>query len=70
MGYEPVQSRTNPIEFVIKPLADYIDINKAQLRLAVKITKLGGSATGEEKKYKEHCKAHRASVHTQHVNKR
>lgn len=67
VGYEPVQSRTNPIEFVIKPLADYIDINKTELRLAVKITKQGGSATGERKKYKVHCKAHRAAVQTLHV---
>ena len=52
MGYEPVQSRTNPIEFVIKPLADYIDINKTERRLAVKITKQGGSATGEGKSTK------------------
>ena len=29
---------TNPTEFVIKPLADYIDINKTELRLVVKIT--------------------------------
>lgn len=67
VGYEPVQSRTNPIELVIKPLADYIDINKTELRIAVMITKQGGSATGEGKKYKVHSKAHRAAVHTLHV---
>ena len=39
VNYEPVQSGTNPIEFVIKPLSDYIDINKTELRLAIKITK-------------------------------
>ena len=39
VNYEPVQSGTNPIEFVIKPLSDYIDINKTELRLVVKITK-------------------------------
>ena len=31
VDYEPVQTRTNPIESVIKPLADYIDINKTEL---------------------------------------
>ena len=36
--YEPVQTGTNPIEFVIKPLADYIDINKTELRMVL-ITK-------------------------------
>ena len=39
VNYEPVQSGTNPIEFVIKPLSDYIDINKTELRLVIKITK-------------------------------
>ena len=39
VDYEPVQSGTNPIEFVIKPLSDYIDINKTELRLVTKITK-------------------------------
>ena len=39
VDYEPVQSGTNPIEFVIKPLSDYIDINKTELRLVIKITK-------------------------------
>ena len=51
LDYEPVQTGTNPIEFVIKPLKDYIDINKTELRLVVKITKQDGSATGEGKKY-------------------
>ena len=48
---EPVQSGTNPIEFVIKPLSDYIDINKTELRLVVKITKRNGGDTGGGKKY-------------------
>ena len=48
---EPVQSGTNPIEFVIKPLSDYIDINKTELRLVVKITKRNGGATGGGKKH-------------------
>ena len=48
---ESVQSGTNPIEFVIKPLSDYIDINKTQLRLVVKITKRNGGNTGGAKKY-------------------
>ena len=39
VDYEPVQSGTNPIEFVIKPLSDYIDINKTELRLVIMITK-------------------------------
>ena len=39
VDYEPVQSGTYPIEFVIKPLSDYIDINKTELRLVIKITK-------------------------------
>ncbi|XP_068750794.1 uncharacterized protein F54H12.2-like [Montipora capricornis] len=51
VDYEPVQTGTNPIEFVIKPLADYIDINKTELRLVVKITKQDGSPTGDGKKY-------------------
>ena len=51
LDYEPVQTGTNPIEFVIKSLKDYIDINKAELRLVVKITKQDGSATGDGKKY-------------------
>ena len=51
VDYEPVQTGTNPIEFVIKPLADYIDINKTDLRLVVKITKQDGSPTGDGKKY-------------------
>ena len=49
--YEPIQSSTNPIEFVIKPLSDYININKTELRLVVKITKRNGGETGDEKKY-------------------
>ena len=51
IDYEPVQMGANPIEFVIKPLADYIDINKTELRLVVKITKQDGSPTGDGKKY-------------------
>ena len=51
IDYEPVQTGTNPIEFVSKPLADYIDINKTELRLVVKITKQDGSPTGDGKKY-------------------
>ena len=51
VDYESVQTGTNPIEFVIKPLADYIDINKTELRLVVKITKQDGSPTGDGKKY-------------------
>ena len=39
VDYEPVQTGTSPIEFVIKPLADYVDINKTELWLMVKITK-------------------------------
>ena len=39
VDYEPVQSGTNSIEFVIKPLSDYIDINKTELSLVIKITK-------------------------------
>ena len=51
VDYEPIQSGTNPIEFVIKPLSDYIDINKTELRLVVKITKRNGDAQDEGKKY-------------------
>ena len=51
VDYEPVQSGTNPIEFVIKPLSDYIDIDKTELRLVMKITKRNGGATGGGKKY-------------------
>ena len=39
VNYEPVQSGTNPIEFVIKPLSDYIDMNKSELKIVIKITK-------------------------------
>ena len=42
---------TNPTEFVIKPLADYIDINKTELRMVLKITKRDGTPTGDGKKY-------------------
>ena len=45
--YEPVQTETNPIEFVIKPLADYIDISKTELRMVLKITKRDGTPTGD-----------------------
>ena len=48
---EPIQSGTNPIKFVIKPLSDYIDINKTELRLVVKITKRNREETGAGKKY-------------------
>ena len=51
VDYEPVEIGTNPIEFVIKPLSDYIDINKTELRLVVNITKRNGGATGGGKKY-------------------
>ena len=51
MDYEPVQSGTNPIEFIVKPLSDYIDISKTELRLVVKITKRNGGETGAGKKY-------------------
>ena len=46
-----MQTGTNPIEFVIKPLADYIDINKTELRMVLKITKRDGTPTGDGKKY-------------------
>ena len=39
VDYEPAQSGTNPIELVIKPLSDYIDMNKSELKLVIKITK-------------------------------
>ena len=42
---------TNPTEFVIKPLADYIDINKTELRMVLKITKKDETPTGDGKKY-------------------
>ena len=51
VDYEPVQTGTNPIEYVIKPLADYIDINKTELRMVLKITKRDGTPTGDGKKY-------------------
>ena len=51
MDDEPVQTGTNPIEFVIKPLADYIDINKTDLRMVLKITKRDGTPTGNSRKY-------------------
>ena len=51
VDYGPVQTGTDPIEFVIKPLADYIDTNKTELRLVVKITKQDGSPTWDGKKY-------------------
>ena len=51
VDYEPVQSRTNPIEFVIKTLSDYIDINKTELRLVIKITKNNGGDIAPGKKY-------------------
>ena len=46
-----MQTGTNPIEFVIKPPADYIDINKTELRMVLKITKRDGTPTGDGKKY-------------------
>ena len=49
VDYEPIHSGTNPIEFVIKSLSDYIDINKTELRLVVKITKRNGGETGAGK---------------------
>ena len=51
VDYEPVQSGTNPIEFVIKLLSDYIDINKTELRLVIKITKKNGGDIAPGKKY-------------------
>ena len=51
VDYEPIQSGTNLIEFVIKPLSDYIDINKIELRLVVKITKRNGGETGAGKNF-------------------
>ncbi|XP_068735631.1 uncharacterized protein F54H12.2-like [Montipora capricornis] len=51
VDYEPVQTGTNPIEVVIKPLADYIDINKTELRMVLKVTKQDGTPTGGGKKY-------------------
>ena len=51
VDYEPVQSGTNTIEFVIKPLSDYIDINKTELRLVIKITKNNGGNIAPGKKY-------------------
>ena len=51
VDYEPVQSGTNPIEFVIKPLSDYIDINKTEWRLVIKITKNNGGDIAPGKKY-------------------
>ena len=51
VDYEPVQTGTNPIEFVIKPLADYLDISKTELRMVLKITKRDGTPTGDGKKY-------------------
>ena len=51
VDYEPVQSGTNPTEFVVKPLSDDIDINKTEMRLVVKITKRNGGETGAGKKY-------------------
>ena len=51
VDYEPVQTGTNPIEFVIKPLADDIDINKTELRMVLKVTKQDGTPTGDGKKY-------------------
>ena len=51
VDYELVQTGTNPIEFVIKPLADCIDINKTELRMVLKITKRDRTPTGDSKKY-------------------
>ena len=51
VDYEPVQSGTNPIEFVIKPLSDYIDINITEMRLVIKITKNNGGSIAPGKKY-------------------
>ena len=49
--YEPVKSGTNPIELVIKLLSDYIDINKTELRIVVKITKRNSADNTPGKKY-------------------
>ena len=49
VDYESIQTGTNAIEFVIKPLADYIEINKTELRLVLKITKEDGSPSGDGK---------------------
>ena len=51
VDYESIQTETNPIEFVVKPLAYYIDINKTELPLVVKITKPDRTPTGDGKKY-------------------
>ena len=51
IDYEPVQSGTNPIEFVIKPLSDYIHINKTELRIVAKITKRNSADNAPGKKY-------------------
>ena len=48
VDYEPVQTGSNPIEFVIKPLAVYIDINKTELRRVLKISKRDGTSTWQE----------------------
>ena len=53
VDYESVEIKepgTNPIEFVIKPLADYINLNKSELGLVVKIAKQDGTPTGDGKK--------------------
>ena len=46
-----MQTGTYAVEFVIKPLADYIDINKTELRIVLKVTKQDGTPTGGGKKY-------------------
>lgn len=46
-----MQTGTKPVEFAIKPLADYIDINKTELRMVLKITKRDRTPTGDGKKY-------------------
>ena len=51
LNTNPFQSGTNPIEFVIKSLSDYIDINKTELRLVIKITKNNGKNIAPENKY-------------------
>ena len=51
VNYEPVQSRANAIEFVIKPLSDHININNTELQLVLKITNLIGGDTRAGKKH-------------------
>ena len=62
MDYEPAQTGTNLIEFVTKPLADCIDINKMEIRVVLKIAKQDGTPTGGGKKYTLVNNAHHSIV--------